>query len=159
MSDKPKFVYVIYIASTPDKVFAALTDAKMSEQYWFGNSVESDWTVGSAFTLKRGEKLLCDGVVLENDPPRRLSYTFQSVKDGVAQETPSRVTFEIEQQKDQVKLTVAHEGFEPASKVFESISQGWPLVLSSAKSFLESGRVLRALWYEEAIAREEAVAR
>lgn len=155
MSDKPKFVYVIYIASTPEKVFAALTDAKMTERYWFGNAAISDWTVGSSFTLKRGGTLLCDGVVLENDPPRRLSYTFTSVKDGVAPEKPSRVVLELEQQKDQVKLTVTHDDFEPGSKVFEGISEGWPLVVSSLKSYLESGRVLRALWYEEAIRREQ----
>jgi uncharacterized protein YndB with AHSA1/START domain len=152
---KPSFVYVIYIASTPDKVFKALTDAKMSERYWFGNHVESGWKAGSPFFLKRGEKKLCAGTVLESDPPRRLSYTFQSLKDEMPNESPTRVVFEIERQEDQVKLTVTHDGFEPGSKVFESISEGWPLMLSSFKSFLESGRVLRAPWYEEAIRREQ----
>jgi len=152
---KPSFVYVIYIASTPEKVFAALTDARMSERYWFGNHVESDWKAGSPFALKRGEKKMCTGTVLESDPPRRLSYTFQSLKDEMPNENPTRVTFEIERQEDQVKLTVMHDGFVPGSKVFESISEGWPLMLSSFKSFLEGGRVLRALWYEEAIRREQ----
>jgi uncharacterized protein YndB with AHSA1/START domain len=152
---KPVFVYVIYIASTPEQVWHALTDAKLSERYWFGNHVESNWTVGSPFALKHGDKLLTDtGVVLECDPPRRLSYTFRSMKDGHPLEQPSRVVFEIEQQKDQVKLTVTHDRFEAGSKVFESISEGWPLVLSSLKSLLESGRVLRAYWYEDEIARQ-----
>jgi uncharacterized protein YndB with AHSA1/START domain len=158
--DKPKFVYVIYIASTPEKVWHALTDAETSARYWFGNHVESDWAVGSTFMLKRGDKHLTDtGTVLESAPPRRLSYTFRSENDGVKLETPSRVTFEIEQQEDQVKLTLVHDGFEPGSKVLEDIGEGWPLVLSSLKSLLESGRVLRALWYEEAIRRDAEEAR
>ena len=59
------------------------------------------------------------------------------------------MTFEIEQQKDQVKLTIVHDGFEPGSKAFEGISRGWPFVLSSLKSYLEAGKVLRAHWYED----------
>ena len=146
---KPTFVYVIYIAATPEQVWHALTDSETSARYWFGNRVESDWTVGSSFTVKRGDATTSDmGKVLEYDPPRRLSYTFHPTKDDVKHERPSRVCFELEQQKDQVKLTVVHDDFEPGSKVFASISNGWPLVLSSLKSLLESGRVLRALWYE-----------
>ncbi len=154
---KPSFVYVIYIASSPEKVWHALTDAELSERYWFGNRVESDWKVGSPFALKRG-KTIVTGVVLEIDPPRRLSYTFHHEQKDHQHEKPSRVTLEIEQQKDQVKLTVVHDDFEPGSKVFESISGGWPLVLSSLKSLLEADRVLRALWYEEKICEEEGAA-
>ena len=147
---KPKFVYVTYIASTPESVFDALTDAKMSEQYWDGNKAQSDWKVGSPFKLKRkreGGDIV--GKVLEVDRPHRLAYTFHPQHDGLQNETPSRVTFDIERQKDQVKLTTTHDEFDPGSKVFESISRGWPLVLSSLKSFLETGRVLRAHWYDE----------
>ena len=142
---KPEFVYVIYIASTPEKVFEALTDAKMSERYWHGNYVESDWKVGSPFALRlsRHDKEVT-GEVLEYDPPRRLAYTFRAAHDGHASEKPSRVTFTLEQQKDQVKLTMIHDDFEPGSKVFEGISQGWPLVLSSLKSLLETGESLEA---------------
>lgn len=148
---KPEFVYVIYIASTPEKVFAALTDAKMSEQYWHGNYVESDWKVGSPFALKltRRDKDVT-GKVLEYDPPRRLAYTFHSAQEGHASEKPSRVTFELERQRDQVRLTIVHDEFEPGSKVIEQISLGWPLVLSSLKSFVENGTLLHAPWYEDA---------
>jgi uncharacterized protein YndB with AHSA1/START domain len=71
---KPEFVYVIYIASTPEKVFEALTDAEASKLYWYGNSVDSNWKVGSAFALRLGrqEKQDITGEVLEYDPPRRL---------------------------------------------------------------------------------------
>jgi uncharacterized protein YndB with AHSA1/START domain len=157
---KPEFVYVIYIAATPEKVFEALTDSKMSERYWHGNYVESDWKVGSPFTLRlRRRDKDVTGEVLEYDPPRRLAYTFHSVQAGHESERPSRVTFELERQKDQVKLTIVHDWFEPGSKVFESISLGWPLVLSSLKSFVENGQVLRAPWYEDEIAKAEAGAR
>jgi uncharacterized protein YndB with AHSA1/START domain len=151
MSDKPSFVYVIYIASTPEQVFEALTSSDMSERYWVGNRLQSDWKVGSPFALKlkrQGSDII--GVVLDVDPPRRLAYTFHPHHDGLESEGPSRVTFEIEDQKDQVRLTITHDQFAPGSKVLEHVSRGWPLVLSSLKSLLESGRVLRAPWYEEA---------
>lgn len=154
-ASKSNFVYVTYIASTPEKVWQALTDAKMSERYWLGNRVESDWKVGSPFALKRdGPKAVVSGTVLKCDRPRRLSYSFHPEHDGLEREKPSRVSFELEKQKDQVKLTVTHDEFEPGSKVFESISRGWPLTLSSLKSLLETGRALHAHWYQEKLKRE-----
>jgi len=152
---KPSFVYVIYIASTPEKVFEALTDGTMSEHYWDGSRIISDWKVGSPFALKlkRHDKHIT-GTVLEVDPPRRLAYTFHPHHDGLEDEGPSRVTFDIERQVDQVKLTIVHDGFEPGSKVIEAISRGWPLVLSSLKSYLETGNILRPYWYDEAAAPE-----
>jgi uncharacterized protein YndB with AHSA1/START domain len=146
---KPEFVYVIYIASTPEKVFQALTDEKMSEQYWVGNRVVSDWKIGAPFALKlKHEEKDVTGQVLEFDPPRRLAYSFRAAHAGMEAEPPSRVTFELEPQKDQVKLAVVHDKFEPGSKALESVSRGWPLVLSSLKSYLETGKVLYAPWYE-----------
>ena len=148
---KPVFVYVTYIASTPDNVFKALTSAEATGKFWFGNAVTSDWKVGSPIEFRREGKLIVQGKVLENDPPRRLSYTFHSMHEPFnGSEKPSRVVFELEQQRDQVKLTVTHDEFAEGSKVFESISKGWPLVLSSLKSYLELNRaVLHAPWYEK----------
>jgi len=146
---KPNFVYVTYIASTSDKVFKALTDTEATARFWFGNAVTSDWKVGSSVTFHRNGQLIVSGKVLEYDPPRRLSYTFHSQHDGLYTEQPSRVVLEIEQQKDQVKLTMTHDDFPPDSKVFPRISEGWPLVLSSLKSYLEANRVLYAPWYDE----------
>jgi uncharacterized protein YndB with AHSA1/START domain len=156
---KPKFVYVTYIASTPEKVFSALTSAEMSKQYWSGNYVESDWKVGSPFTLRlpRHEKEDITGEVLEFDPPRRLAYTFHPHHEGAEGEGASRVVFEIEAHQDQVKLTVIHDGFEAGSKVFEAISQGWPHVLSSLKSYLESGKGMMAPWYRDDAARTKGM--
>ena len=129
----------------------ALSDSTMSQHYWDGNRVESDWTVGAPFALKlKRETRDVTGKVLQVDPPRRLAYTFHPHHDGLDGEGPSRVTFEIEPQKDQVRLTITHDDFEPGSRVFELISRGWPHVMSSLKSYLESGRVLHAPWYEDA---------
>jgi uncharacterized protein YndB with AHSA1/START domain len=146
---KPQFVYVIYIASTPEKVFDALTSAKATERYWFGNALTSDWKVGSTMAMTRDGETMVKGQILENIPPRRLSYTFQAQHNGLDKEKPSRVVIDIEKQNDQVKLTVTHDDFEPGGKTIERISQGWPLVLSSLKSYLEANRVLWAPWYEK----------
>lgn len=141
---KPKFVYVVYIASTPEKVWAALTDAKMSAQYWFG------YTVGSPVALKSPEGKTTDkGVILESDPPRRLSYSWSPQYEAFKNERPSRVTFELKPFKGQVELTVVHDDFDEGSKVFESISGGWPKVLSSLKSFMETGKGLEPSWTPE----------
>jgi uncharacterized protein YndB with AHSA1/START domain len=146
---KPEFVYTIYIASTPEKVFAALTDAEMSKRYWHGNSVVSDWKIGAPFALRlahHGGDVT--GEVLEYDPPRRLAYSFRA-HDGSDGGRASRVTFDLERQRDQVRLTIVHDGFEAGSVVLEKVSRGWPLILSSLKSFVECGRVLYAPWYED----------
>jgi uncharacterized protein YndB with AHSA1/START domain len=150
---KPEFVYTIYIASTPEKVFEALTDAKISERYWHGNLVVSDWKVGSPFALRLahhdGD---VTGEILEHDPPRRLAYSFRA-HDGSDGGKPSRVTFELERQRDQVRLTMIHDGFEPGNPVLEKVSMGWPLILSSLKSYIECGKVLYAPWYEGLVAK------
>jgi uncharacterized protein YndB with AHSA1/START domain len=156
---KPSFVYVIYIASTPDKVFAALTDADMTERYWHGSRLVSDWTVGAPIAMKlKHQTKNITGVVLEFDPPRRLAYSFEPHHSGMDGEAPSRVTFDLERQGDQVKLTIVHDGFEPGSKVFEAISRGWPLILSSLKSYLEAGKVLQPDWYRDEARTAEGAA-
>ena len=149
MSDRPQFVYVIYVRTTAEKLWRALTDAEMSAQYWSGNSIVSDWKVGSPFALKGRPGNVVIGKVLEVDPPRRLAYTFHSQHDGLEKEGPSRVTFELEPLEDQVKLTVTHDEFPVGSEVFGHISRGWPHVLSSLKSFLESGKGMMAPWYRQ----------
>lgn len=78
---KPVFVYVIYIASTPEKVFKALTDTEATAKFWFGNAATSNWKVGSPIEFHRESKLILQGKILENDPPRRLSYTFHSMHE------------------------------------------------------------------------------
>jgi uncharacterized protein YndB with AHSA1/START domain len=143
MSDKPKFVYVIYIASTLDKVWQALTDPCQTETYWFGYRVTMSGKAGSPFIARSpGGEDFDKGVILESDPPRRLACTWRPQHDNDKHERPSRVTFELAPLRGQVRLTIVHDDFDEGSKAFESISKGWPAVLSSLKSFLETGRAL-----------------
>jgi uncharacterized protein YndB with AHSA1/START domain len=147
---KPKFVYVTYIASTPEKVWAALTKADVTEMYWFGYRVKADGKAGDRMTAysPKGEKAH-DDPIIESDPPRRLVYGWQPLFKEMQGERPSRVTFELELFKDQTKLTVTHDEFDEGSKIFGMISKGWPAVLSSMKSYLETGRGLQPTWDEE----------
>jgi uncharacterized protein YndB with AHSA1/START domain len=140
---KPEFVYTTFIKTTPEKLWHALTDTEFTRSYWFGCSLSSDWKVGSRMHMDRGGKVVNECVVLESDPPRRLSYSWHSIFDEeMKKERPSRVTFVLEPNGGAVKLTVTHEDFAEGSKVLPSISGGWPLVLSSLKSILETGQPL-----------------
>jgi uncharacterized protein YndB with AHSA1/START domain len=106
-------------------------------------TLTSDWKVGSRMTMERGGELKNECVVLDSDPPRRLSYTWLSVFDAeMKKEKPSRVTFVIEPRGEVVKLTVTHEDFAADSKTLPGITTGWPMVLSSLKSILETGTPL-----------------
>jgi uncharacterized protein YndB with AHSA1/START domain len=86
---------------------------------------------------------------MESDPPRRLVYGWKPLYKDMPDERPSRVTFEIEQLKGQVRLTVTHDEFDDGSTIFGMISKGWPAVLSSLKSYLETGRGLASSWGED----------
>lgn len=140
---KPEFVYTTFINTTPEKLWHALTDTAFTESYWFGCSLTSDWKVGSPMQMTRNGQIMNECVILESDPPRRLSYSWLTVfDDDMKQERPSRVTFVLEPSQRAVKLTLTHEGFAAGSKTLPSISDGWPLVLSSLKSILETGQPL-----------------
>jgi uncharacterized protein YndB with AHSA1/START domain len=148
----PEFVYVSYIRTTPELLYRALTEPAFMERYW-GVVVKSDWEVGSAITWVRNGRRQSDPrqVVLEADPPRRLSYTWHAISPEwnpslseercrlAAAEPLSRVTFELEANGELVKLTVLHDQFEPGSIVAQMVTKGWPLVISSLKSLLETG--------------------
>lgn len=140
---KPEFVYVTYIETTPEKLWQALTDGDFTERYWFGYRVTLDGGVGACFTLGKNGEVTDEGVVEEYEPPKRLAYSWHPIfNDEMSQEKPSRVSFDLEQRGAYMKLTVMHAGFPPDSKVLPSIASGWPMVLSSLKSFLESGKPL-----------------
>jgi uncharacterized protein YndB with AHSA1/START domain len=145
MKSKPKFVYVTYIASTPEKVWQALTDPSVTEKYWFGFHVAANGKAGEYMTARdpAGKEVHRD-LILESDPPHRLSYAWHPLYDEFKHERPSRVTIEITPLKDQVRLTVVHDDFDEGSIVLEKISNGWPAVLSSLKTYLETGRSLAA---------------
>ena len=140
---KPEFVYITYIETTPEKLWQALTSSEFTKRYWWHTSIVSDWKVGSSFKLVTSGITTDDGEVLEVDPPRRLSYTFHHLVDERAkQDQPSRVTFVLEPAGKLVKLTLTHEGFDPGSVLVDGISKGWPAIISSLKSMLESGTAL-----------------
>jgi uncharacterized protein YndB with AHSA1/START domain len=147
---KPKFVYVTYIASTPEMVWEALTKPDISEKYWFGYRVQADGKEGARMTAHNPKGALAhDDPILESDPPRRLVYGWKPLFKDLPDERPSRVTFELTPVKDQVRLTVIHDEFDDGSRMFEMISKGWPAVLSSLKSYLETGRGLQSTWDDE----------
>jgi uncharacterized protein YndB with AHSA1/START domain len=159
--EKPNFVYVTYIAATPDKVWQALTDGTLTRQYWYGRRIESDWKVGSTVTFwydtEDGEAVSDRGIVLESNPPRRLSYTWHvEFADELRDEHPSRVTFEIEPSGKEVKLTLTHDEFEPGSKILDGVRSGWPAILASLKTMLETGKPLSTTSVEAATAATAA---
>ena len=151
---KPEFVYVTYIETTPEKLWEALTSSEFSKRYWWDTSVVSDWKVGSPFSLVLNGKTTAVGEILEADPPRRLCYTFRHILNEAARnERPSRVTFVIEAHGQLVKLTLMHQDFADNSVILDGISKGWPAIMSSLKSMLETGEPLiiplDALFIEE----------
>lgn len=147
---KPQFVYVTYIATTPEKVWEALTKPDISEKYWFGYRVQADGKAGDRMTaINPAGRQAHDDPILESDPPRRLVYGWKPLYKDMPDERPSRVTFVLEPFKGQTRLTVTHDEFDEDSKIFGMISKGWPAVLSSLKSFLETGKGLESSWGEE----------
>ena len=147
---KPKFVYVTYIRSTPEKVWQALTDQQMIRKYWFGMTAECDWKPGSPWRLKFEDGRTADsGEVLEAIPPKRLVLKWRNeFKPELKAEGYSRCTMEIELADyypdfggKAVKLTITHELEGEGVKLIEAVSGGWPKVLSNLKSLLETGDV------------------
>ena len=140
---KPEFVYVTYIETTAEKLWEALTSSAFTRRYWFDTELRSDWRVGSPIALIMSGKTTDVGEILEADRPRRLAYTFRHVLDtGLAKEGASKVVFSLEPYGKLVKLILTHEGFVQGSKLLEDIAKGWPAILASLKSLLESGAPL-----------------
>ena len=135
------FVYVIYIRTTPEKLWSALTDAEYMKQYWFGTHCESRWTAGSSWQMVSGERQITDaGEIVEADPPRRLVIRWQhQSKPELMAEGESRCTMELEPSGTAVKLSITHTIEREPSKFIEAVSGGWPKILSNLKSLLETG--------------------
>ena len=138
-------VYVIYIQAPAERVWDAITKPEHTRQYYYGGAITSDLQIGSPFdyfdTNDEGEpRLLLTGKVVEVKPLKRLVHTFSFPN---YEDRPSRVTYEIEEQGDVVKLTVTHQ-FEEESQTSKDTAEGWPLVLSGLKTWLETGKRLEA---------------
>ena len=149
---KPDYVYVTYIATTPEKVWQALVDTDVMRQYWVGPSGEcarvnvSDWKPGSRWEHQRADDARTVdivGTVIESIPSRRLVFTWARPQDAEDESKHSRVSFDIEPHGDGlVRLTVTHDDLARDPKMLAGISGGWPMVLSNLKTLLETGRVL-----------------
>jgi len=138
--EKPKFVYVTYIRTTPARLWQALTDPGQTRQYWGGLSNYSDWARGSKWEHVNDEdnrSVYVFGEILESDPPKRLVMSWVD-PDNTAD--TSIVTLEIEPFDDLARLKVIHGNFKDGSDMQGKVSQGWPVVLSSLKSFIETGK-------------------
>jgi uncharacterized protein YndB with AHSA1/START domain/DNA-binding transcriptional ArsR family regulator len=144
VSEVPAHVYVVFIQTTPERIWDALTQSAFTEQYYFASTVESEWTDGADYEyLIQGQQAIT-GKVLEAVPPSRLSMTFDAQWDEhVAPDPPSRITWEIEAVGDELcKLTVVHDGFESETATYGQVAGGMPLILSGLKTLLETGTPL-----------------
>jgi len=142
---KPATVYTIYIAATPEKVWQALTSAEFSRKYFFGNSVEVDLKIGGAYVMRTPDGALhISGEVVECDPPKKLTITFNVNWPALIEKLgPTLVTYEIEPAGDAVRLTMTEAHDRPLSDdILSGGRQGWPAILSSLKSLLETGEAL-----------------
>ncbi|MGH8995887.1 MAG: ArsR/SmtB family transcription factor [Acidimicrobiales bacterium] len=136
-------VYEIYIATTPERLWEAITDPDIRAKYNFGALINSDWTPGSRYEMTHpGATLLGEGEVLEADPPHRLVHTMTAMwSDEVKSEGASRVTWEIEAiSPDSCRLTLVHDQLRDGANA--QLYGGWPMILSGLKTWLESGELL-----------------
>jgi uncharacterized protein YndB with AHSA1/START domain len=135
-------VFEIYIKTTPERLWQAITDGDMRAKYTFGVGVESDWTPRSRYTAGAdGRGPISAGENLEVDPPRRLVQSFDALwGEDVKSEGTSRVTWEIEQVADSCRLTVTHDELREGAN--GQLYGGWPMILSGLKTLLETGETL-----------------
>jgi uncharacterized protein YndB with AHSA1/START domain len=134
-------VFEIYIRTTPERLWEAITDPDIRSKYQFGTRVASDWSPGSRFEMRAGPMLLGDGENLEIDPPHKLVQTIRALwSDDVKREGTSRVTWEIKQVADSCCLTVTHDQLREGAN--EELYGGWPMILSGLKTWLETGQLL-----------------
>ena len=136
-------VFEIYIRTTPERLWHAITDPEIRSKYHFGTRTESDWSPGSSFTMMhpKAPQPLGEGVNIEVDPPHKLVQTMTALwGDDVRAEGTSRVTWEIEPVGDSCRLTVTHDQLREGAN--EQLYGGWPMILSGLKTWLETGELL-----------------
>lgn len=138
------FVYVTYIRTTPEKLWRALLDPEFTRRYWKETYQESEWKPGASWRMKIPDGSIIDsGEIVEIEPQKKLVLTWRhESKPELKVEGYSRLTYELAQQGESVKLTVLHEMDKPESKFIHAVSGGWPQILASLKSLLETGEPL-----------------
>jgi uncharacterized protein YndB with AHSA1/START domain len=141
-----EFVYVTYIRTTPEKLWQALTDPAITRQWWCATVQECAWKPGASWKLMVPDGRVGDeGEVVEIDPPRKLVVTWRNhLFAEMTAEGYSRMSYELEPTGDTVKLTLIHSIERKDSKLIKGVSTGWPALLSSLKSLLETGEPLEA---------------
>ena len=140
-----KFVYVTYIRTSPQQLWDALTKPEFIRQYWWpGITQESDWKPGSSWMMKFSDGRIADvGMVLEIVAPRRLVLKWHNeISPELKAEGETLCVYDLLQDGDVVKLTITHSSERSNAKIIEAVGGGWPRVLSSLKTFLETGRPL-----------------
>ena len=139
-----KFVYVTYIRTTPQKLWDALTKPEFIRQYWWpaGTMLESEWTLGASWKMVFADGRIADvGEIVEIDPPHRMVIRWHNeIMPEFKAEGFVRGIFDLKQDGDCVRFTVSHTMDIDNAKLIDGVSHGWPIVLSSLKSFLETGR-------------------
>ena len=141
---KSSFVYVTYIRTTPEKLWEALTTSEFMKKYWFGMNIETDWKTGSPWRLVFPDGRVADiGEIVEIEKPRRLVLKWRhQFRPELHEEGYTRCVMEIEPAGEVVKLAITHEIDKPDSKLIGAVSIGWPKILSSLKTLLETGAAL-----------------
>ena len=143
---KSQFVYVTYIRTTPEKLWQALIDPEFTRRYWVETWQDCEWKTGSSWKLMIPDGRVGDsGEIVEIDPPRKLVLIWRNeFLPEMKAEGDSRLTYELEQHAEMVKFTLIHEMEKPDSKLIAGVSNGWPMLLASLKSLLETGESLVA---------------
>jgi uncharacterized protein YndB with AHSA1/START domain/DNA-binding transcriptional ArsR family regulator len=141
--DRPRHVFQIYIRTTPELLWQAITDPRLTLRYFRQSRVDSSWHAGDRVAYWIGNELIVDGKILQSEPPHKLVVTWSFRRDPqLREDPPSRVTWEIEPLGETCRLTVVHDDFPTETPTFHSVRSGWPMVLSSLKSLLETGEPL-----------------
>jgi uncharacterized protein YndB with AHSA1/START domain/DNA-binding transcriptional ArsR family regulator len=140
----PKHVYEVYIRTTPEKLWQAITSPEFTQKFFYGTAVRSGWKMGDTVEhVQPDGTIALTGKVLEVTPPRRLVHTFVAMHDPeTARERPSRVTWEIEPRGGTCLLTLTHDDFDGETATWKSVRLGWNPVLSGLKTLLETGEPL-----------------
>lgn len=136
-------IFEIYIKTTPERLWEAITDSEIRSKYNFGNTIEAEWKPGGHYAMKnvRSDGPLGEGEILEVDRPRKLVQTMRALwGEDVKEEGTSRITWEIEQVGDSCQLTVTHDQLREGAN--DQLYGGWPMILSGLKTWLETGELL-----------------
>jgi uncharacterized protein YndB with AHSA1/START domain len=151
---KDQFVYVTYIRTTPEKLWEALIEPEFTRKFWCNTTQKSEWKPGASWKILMPDGRVADsGEVVEIEPHQRLVLKWRNeFRPELKAEGYSRLTYQLEKEGKSVKLTVIHEIEKQGSKFIEAVSSGWPHILASLKSLLETGESLEETreWPREA---------